>query len=183
MARSVESVYAKALCDAYRDERALEKGLSEGELLRTALSSDHEILSLLKDPKISEEEKKQALDKSLGDALSPEMTAFLSVIVEKKRAAFLPEILNRFREDAMERLRIADVVVTSAGTLTEEQKQRIEAKIRENAPYKTLVFRYETDPSLIGGVKIRIGDRTVDGTVKNRLSLLRRELLNARVDD
>ena len=56
------------------------------------------------------------------------------------------------------------------------QKTAIEKKILATTEYESLEMNYQLDPSLIGGMVIRIGDRVVDGSIKTKLDKLSREL-------
>ena len=60
--------------------------------------------------------------------------------------------------------------------LSDEKKKAIENRLLETTEYKSLEISYEIDPSLIGGMQIRIGDRVVDSSVKTRLNDLAHSL-------
>ena len=64
------------------------------------------------------------------------------------------------------------VSVESAVPLTDAQKQAIEEKLKESTSYVTLEMDYKTDESLIGGMRIRIGDRLLDTSLRTKLSEL-----------
>ena len=63
--------------------------------------------------------------------------------------------------------------------VTEEQKQQIEKKLLSTTDYTAFEMDYQTDPSLIGGIIIRIGDRVVDGSVRTKLERMARSLSEA----
>jgi F-type H+-transporting ATPase subunit delta len=66
--------------------------------------------------------------------------------------------------------------VTSAAALSDAQKQAVEKRLLETTDYVRFEMHYETDAELIGGMVIRIGDRVVDSSIKNKLNSLTREL-------
>ena len=59
--------------------------------------------------------------------------------------------------------------VTSAVSLSDDQKKKIEANLLKNTKYTSLETTYTVDESLIGGMTVRIGDRVVDSSIKNQL--------------
>ena len=65
--------------------------------------------------------------------------------------------------------------------LTVTQKEKIVKKLLETTDYKEFIIDYTVDAELIGGMVIRIGDRIVDGSVKNKLFGLTKELSNIQL--
>ena len=66
--------------------------------------------------------------------------------------------------------------MTSAVPLSSAQKASIEMKLIETTSYKSVDVAYRVDPSLIGGLTIRIDDRVVDSSIKTRLAAMAHEL-------
>ena len=182
MARSVENVYAEALLSAAKETGKTGEILKDAKLLLKTLREAPEFLACLSDPVLSGEDRKNAFLSVFSGALQEETSGFLAVLIEKRREDRLEEILRRFERLAEESMGIGRVSVRTAFPVTEKEKAAIEDKVRETAGFKTLHFEYETDESLIGGLVIRLGDRVVDGSVKNRLDKLTRELLKTRVE-
>ena len=104
------------------------------------------------------------------------MAGLLHVVVEKGRQEGIHEILGYFITRVKEYKKIGIAHVTSAVPLTKDQKSQIEQKLLATTPYVQFEMNYAVDESLIGGVVIRIGDRVVDGSVKNRLYELKKDL-------
>ncbi|MEJ5221650.1 MAG: ATP synthase F1 subunit delta, partial [Tepidiforma sp.] len=74
---------------------------------------------------------------------------------------------------------IAHAEVTTAVPLTDEQLASIRARLGQQLG-KQVVATARVDPAIIGGAIVRVGDRLIDGSVRTRLKLLRRELEGAR---
>ena len=108
--------------------------------------------------------------------VSGEMYGFLRVLVEKDRQGHILEILQYFTDRVKEYRRIGVVYITSALPLEVDQKKKIEKKVLETSGFAALEPHYSVDKALIGGIVIRIGDRVVDGSVRNKLDNLTREL-------
>lgn len=182
MARSVENVYADAFLESAAESGKQAAFLRDANLLIETLRLNPEILYAVRNPALSREERERFLSELFSSELEPETLGFLNVILEKKREDRLLSILERFVRMAEEKAGVCRVSVVTPFPVTEDEKLRIEKKIRETAGYETYHFRYETDESLVGGIVIRIRDRVVDGSVKNRLNVLTKELMKAKVE-
>ena len=73
--------------------------------------------------------------------------------------------------------------MTSAISLSEEQKQKIEKKLLDSTQYETMEIEYKVDAELIGGLLIRIGDRVVDSTIRHRLNSLTASLMKISLEN
>ena len=60
--------------------------------------------------------------------------------------------------------------------LTDKEKEAVEKRLLETTKYESFVMNFEVDPSLIGGMKIRIGDRVVDSSIKTKLNNMAKSL-------
>ena len=76
---------------------------------------------------------------------------------------------------------IGTAYVTSAKELTERQKLAIETRLLELTDFISFEMVYQTDPSLIGGMIIRIGDKVVDSSIKTKLENMSKELLSIQL--
>ena len=80
------------------------------------------------------------------------------------------------RVEFRDKLGIAVADVTSAEELGETQIEELRKKL-ESVTGKQVSLRRHRDPSLIGGVVVRIGDRRIDGSIKGRLEAMTAELM------
>lgn len=71
--------------------------------------------------------------------------------------------------------------MTSAVELSVGQKERLRERLLEYTGYVAFEMDYQVDPSLIGGMTVRIGDRVVDNSIKTRLYQLKKELLQLQL--
>jgi F-type H+-transporting ATPase subunit delta len=65
--------------------------------------------------------------------------------------------------------------------LSESRKADIQAKLLGTTPYLTMEMHYAVDPSLIGGMVIRIKDRVLDSSIRTKLADMKRELLQIQL--
>ncbi len=99
----------------------------------------------------------------------------IRLLAQRKRLGSLPEIARRLATLADEQAGVVRATVTSAGPLPESFYERLGQELESATQRKVTIDRQE-DPSLIAGVITRIGDNTIDGSVKGRLAEIERQL-------
>ena len=105
----------------------------------------------------------------------------MTMIIAKGHYNEFDSVLEYFIDQVKEYKKIGTAYITSAMELSLAQKDSIRRKLLDTTDYAQFEFIYDTDPSLIGGMVIRIGDRVVDGSVKSKLSRLTSELSKAKL--
>lgn len=138
-----------------------------------------ELKSMLDNPLV-EEDKREAVLKDLATRLGLGQLALnaLRLLAERRRLFALPGIARRLGTLADEKAGVLRAVVTSAAPLPDSYYQKLVAEL-EKASSRKIVIEKKQDPSLIAGVVTRIGDHTIDGSLKGRLEELERQLLHA----
>ncbi len=138
-----------------------------------------ELKSMLDNPLV-EETKREAVLRDLAQRLGLGQMAVntLRLLAERRRLHALPDISRRLGTLADEKAGVLRAVVTSAAPLPDSYYQKLTAEL-EKASSRKIVIEKKQDPSLIAGVVTRIGDHTIDGSLKGRLQELERQLLHA----
>ena len=110
------------------------------------------------------------------------MTAFFCVIVKNKRSEQLPEILSELMTQIEEYQGTGRIQVISAAELKSFQKKKIREIMIKTTGYRKLEIQYAIDPSLIGGMKIRLKDRVIDSSIKSRLERMQSQLMKISLE-
>lgn len=176
MAKLVSKVYGDALFETAMDRNKVDALYEEVQTLALILKDNPQLTVLLNNPQIVKEEKVAVMHQVFSGKVEEELMAFLNIIVEKDRQNEMIPIFEYFIQRVREFKKIGTATVTSAVELKKEQKAALEKKLLATTPYVEFEMHYQVDPSLIGGMVIRIGDRVVDSSVKTRLYELKREL-------
>jgi F-type H+-transporting ATPase subunit delta len=156
-------------------ELALEPWTRQLADVDTALKKDPALRSAMQQPKASAQQKLQRLGQSVPGGLDPDVRRFLGTLLETGQVGQLSAILTEFKDLVHRRPERVVAQVASAVPLSAQEKDNLRAKLeRRFGP--DLDFRFEVDPSLIGGVYLRVGDQVIDGTVAGKLSALRDHL-------
>jgi F-type H+-transporting ATPase subunit delta len=152
--------------DAITQLRAAESVLSGSKQLEHALLS----------PAVSKLRRKAVVEK-LGTELGFNrlIRNFLLVVVTHRRIHELPSMRRSFEAAVDERLGFVPAEIASAKELSGDQKQEIERTLAAKLG-KSIRATYQTDPSLIGGIRARVASREYDASVKGKLESMRQRL-------
>ena len=165
--------YAEALLEAL-DSAGAESGAVVEELgaWGSWLASDDDAAVALRSPVLALDRRAALLD-ALGEASqsAPLVRRFLQLLLEKDRIELTGDIVETLQGILDERAgRIRGDAVT-AYPIDDEAKQQIQARLSE-AVGREPVLRWQEEPSIIGGFRVRIGDRVWDATVRTQLERL-----------
>ncbi len=100
---------------------------------------------------------------------------FLDLVVQKKRAAFLPEIAEAFQVLIDAQRNICQGTVVSAMPLSQELNDKVQATL-EKITGKKVVLSSKVDPSIIGGIIAKVGDLVLDGSIRSQLQGLKESI-------
>lgn len=167
--------YARAIFElALERNQPLEAWLSDLQTVEAALS-DPAVQPTLLSPKLSFEQKRELIDRPLG-GIDQLRRNLVYLLVDRGRLELLPQVVSEFRAMMLEHQGIAEATVTTAVPIGDAEAERIAALLGRLVHKKVLVRR-EVDPSIIGGVVARVGDRLINGSVAERLAALRHQLV------
>jgi F-type H+-transporting ATPase subunit delta len=105
-----------------------------------------------------------------------EVRNFLLALAREGALDRLPAIVRAFERYSQGEARRLDSEVVSAVLLDDGQRAKIAGELRERYG-DNLELRFSVDPSLIGGLIIRVGDRVLDNSLRTRLSAIQRNML------
>ena len=181
MAKLVSATYGEALFELASESGREEEFLGEVETLKELLDENPDFGRLMNHPKILKEEKIKVLEEVFSGRISRELLGFLHLVVTKDRYGEIDAILNFFVDKVKQHKGIGIAYVATAVSLNEAQKKEIENKLLSTTSFHRMEMHYKVEEDLIGGMVIRIGDRVVDSSVKNKLFELQRELLKVQL--
>lgn len=181
MAKLVSTTYGEALFELASESGREEEFLGEVETLKQLLDENPDFGRLMNHPKILKEEKLKVLEEVFSGRISRELLGFLHLVVTKDRYGEIDAILNFFVDKVKQHKGIGIAYVATAVSLNEAQKKEIENKLLSTTSFHRMEMHYQVEEDLIGGMVIRIGDRVVDSSVKNKLFELQRELLKVQL--
>lgn len=169
---SLSGRYATALFDLAREQQSLAAVEASLATVRQALAESAEFKALTQSPLIGRAEATRAVAavaQTLG--LDPVTTRFLGVLAENRRLAKLPTIIATFRDLAARFRGETTAEVVSAHPLTDAQVDALKQQLRHRVG-RDVNVELSVDPSLLGGLVVRIGSQMIDSSIKTRLNSL-----------
>lgn len=176
MGKLVDKTYGGAFFELSLEAGKVDEYADEIRMLRFLLVSEPKFMALLNHPQISGEDKYKMLSECFQSRVSKDVFGFLKVILEARRQDMILEIFEAFLSRVRKYRHIGQAWVTSATELSSDQKRAIERKLLETTDNVAYEIVYSVDESLIGGMKIRIDDIVVDGSIKYQLKTMKRKL-------
>jgi F-type H+-transporting ATPase subunit delta len=169
--------YAKALLDlAMRDDQVVEIGDQLQQHVELFQASGN-LQAILWHPGVSVEVKTNVL-KDILDQTQPAVLLrnFILLLLDKDRLRQFDLICQQYEQMANDRLGRVVVEVTTAVELDDDQQQAVTQKLAE-ITQKEVRVETQVDPSIIGGLVVRINHTVLDGSLQGQLSRLRHELI------
>lgn len=173
--RELARGYAQALFQIAQAEGVLEQ--VEDELFRFARTVENEnrLREALTDLSLPPEHRSNMVEELLGGKASPHAINIVSFLVQQGRARDLPAIIDSLVELAAEERQKAVAEVRTAVALDDQARDKLKEAITR-ATGKNVELKVVVDPSVIGGLLVRVGDEVFDATVRRRLRLARESI-------
>jgi F-type H+-transporting ATPase subunit delta len=165
--------YATALFELAKEEKALDTVAGELGRFNEALDASPDLARLVKSPVFSADEQTRALDAVLGKIGIGGLTKNFLLLVAKNRRLFaVPDMISAFRAMLARERGETSASVIAATKLTETQvtalKQALSAALG-----KEVLLDERVDPSLLGGLIVKVGSRMIDTSLRTRLNSLK----------
>ncbi len=175
-AEHVGEVYAKGLVGAAEAADQLSAVLAElDEVLRGVIAPNPKFEAILASPLIPHEEKVRVLDRVLGGRISPLLLSFLKVVSRHGRLNCLRAIHRRAHGLYDQMRGRVPVRLTTAAPLSGDLTEQVATILREVLGGEPVVTQ-KTDPELIGGAVVRIGDTVFDGSIASQFRAVRQQI-------
>ncbi|HEX9996810.1 MAG TPA: F0F1 ATP synthase subunit delta [Abditibacterium sp.] len=177
---SVARRYASALFEVAKKRGEVEiVAANLGEVV-AGVQSSRQLASVLHHPLLSRDKKRAVLHGVFGGSVHRDVEKFLFLVVEKDRAAILPQIANEFNRLFDEFRGQADGEVISAVPLSASQIASLESALQARFGVKVRL-KTRVDASILGGLVVRVGDKQIDGSVASKLQTLSEQLKRVKV--
>ncbi len=169
--------YAKAVFNQAVNDERLEPWSVALQVL-AQITSDFKLVSLISNPKITDEVIKTLIYQTLQESvqeivmvLGKQLECFLSLLLEKKRLLTVADIYLLYCNLLSDYKKIMEVEVLVAMPLSEEQQQRFCKSLQKRFACKVSI-RFRQDQSLIGGALVRSGNWVLDGSIRGKIACL-----------
>ena len=173
---TVAKNYAEALLAAAEVKRQVEPFGQLMDAVAGAVAADERIGVALESPRVSKAVKAGLLQDALGDIAPPEFVRFLQAVVRRGRQGLFGDIAQAYQGLVDLKLNRVHAGVTVSAAADSRLQQQMVERLSEVLG-KDVRAHFRVDEKILGGVVVRVGDRIYDGSVKRRLTALRRKML------
>lgn len=179
-----DSVFAPKYAHAFANVAAsagLDVSVAQQQMRDFAetLKGSPELREVLMDPSVPSEQKLAVVD-ALAERLGMmrEVRNFVAVIMDHRRLGEFNEIVTEYHRVSDAGLGVADVAITSARELNEDDRRALEQQVARLAGSRIRV-QYSQDSALLGGAVVTIGSTVYDGSVRGQLQQMKQALISA----
>ena len=162
--------YAEAIFRLAREQSSVAEW-SDSLALLEAVVRDEQIRALIGNPNVSRRELENLILGIAGGRISGDARNLVQVLVHNGRLELLSQVRDLYEGLRRDHEGVLEARIVSAFALTDDQLQELVRHVERHYQRK-LNTEVEIDPDLIGGVKIAIGDKVIDATVRGRLDAM-----------
>ncbi len=181
MMASVAGRYASALFDLAKESgqlQAVEKDLAN---VQSLLDESADLRNMVRSPVISADSQHKAIAAVLAKAgIAGAAGNFVQLMAKNRRLFTLADTLKAFRQLAARHRGETAAEVTSAEQLSPAQLTQLTDSLRSSVGGKPVVVSTKVDPSLLGGLIVKMGSRMVDSSLRTKLNSLRHAMKEVR---
>jgi F-type H+-transporting ATPase subunit delta len=177
MGSTVAKRYAIALFQIAKEQQLLDQMEQELRVVKEVVNNHTDLQAVLKSPKLTIAKKKEILT----DAFKTSSTYVLNtlmILIDRHREDYVSDVVDHFIELANDERGIAEATVYTVRELTDAERQALSESFAAKVGKQSLRINNIVDSNLLGGIKIRIGNRIFDGSLKGKLERLERQLLS-----
>lgn len=166
--------YTRALFEVADEQNALEEVQKDLQGMKISFGEIPELGEFLVSPQVEWAKKVQLTD-TLTRGSSSFVVNFVKLVMEKERQFILPHLAGEFQRLLDLRAKRKEAVVTTVIPLPENERKLLEDKLKTLFE-EDFVLENDVDPTIIGGIKVRMGFTVIDGSVKRKLEEMGRLL-------
>lgn len=170
--------YAEALFQIGKEKNILDKLVEELGLVKEVFQKNEQLDTFLKHPRVNNEEKEQFLNEMF-PGMQTDVLNTMKLLVIKRRTEIIPSIINHLIQLVNDAKGIAVAKVYSVRPLSETEIEAIKLNFAKRLNKQSIQVDNIIDPSILGGLKIMIGNTVFDGSVDAKLKRLGREIVSA----
>lgn len=177
MARTASSRrYAQAVFQIAREVDGIDVWLDDARVLSELIDGDQAAVEFLDAPQISEAKKLETIRQLLGDSVNPLAINLLGLLAARRLTHLMPDILSQFTDMVDQHRGVQWADVTTAVPLDDARLDEIAGLIGGIVGGNVRLRTY-VEPTIIGGVIVRVGDRVIDGSVRAKMRNMEREIV------
>ncbi|MCI5800626.1 MAG: ATP synthase F1 subunit delta [Oscillospiraceae bacterium] len=169
-------LYGGALYELAEEQSLTAELLEQTAVLDGVFSDSPDFIKLLCTPSLKKEDRTAIVEESFGGKIEPILLNFLKVLTEKGLMREFPHCVKEYRGRYNEAHNIEEVTAITAVPLSEALCGKLSERLR-SVTGKDILLHNRVEPSVMGGIRIEMAGRQIDGTVRSKLEGIRSSLL------
>ena len=178
--QEVAKKYARALFMSVKDRGLVDQAYDQLQAVHDLVARDRTLLNFLSSPRVSEDDKAGLINRVFGERLERLFVEFLLVLVRKRRAVYLAEVLDEFVRLVQHHKGINRITLITAVPIQSTEETRLVGSLAGKLG-GSIELEKKVDPGLLGGAVVITHDQIIDGSVRHELDELRDELRKLKV--
>lgn len=170
--------YAEALFELGEKHGETERYADLMDALADVLRAEPQVQVVLDSPRVPKTQKSEILAKALSDLAPERFVRFLAAVIRRGRQGMLDAIARQYLARVDRKFNRIHAGVTLAREPDDALRNAVRNKLSEVVGME-VIPHYRTDPEILGGLIVRVGDRIMDGSLRRKMVTLRRRMLGA----
>ena len=175
----VSGRYATALFELARDQKAVDEVKADLDRFEALLTESADLNRLVRSPVFAADAQSRALSAVLAKAGIAGIAAnFLKVLTANRRLFVVADVIRAYRALVAKFKGEATADVTVAEALSDKNLDALKAALK-SVTGKDVALNVKVDPSIIGGLVVKVGSRMVDGSLRTKLNSIKHAMKEA----
>ena len=167
--------YAQALFEVGEETQTTSELYQELKQLVDILNENKDLYNFLKSPLIGRDDKKNVMKNIFENQLSKNMNNFLKIVIDKDRMSVIEKIKESYKRLLNDKNNVLEGTAITAVALSEAEIKDLEKNLSKKYN-KNVTLTNIVDEAILGGVLVKLGNEEIDGTVRTRLSKMKKQL-------
>lgn len=160
--------YAQALIDTAIEKDAVTKYEEQLDTLLN-ITQNNQVKDILEYPGVNLRDKKELIKTLTKENFDKNVVNFFMLLIDNGRQKYFSQIVGEYKKMSDQYKNILYVELTSVDQLKEKEIEDIKNKIKNKYGSRDIRIKTIIDPSVIGGIKLKVGDTVIDGTIRAKL--------------
>lgn len=173
----IASRYAKSLLELAEEKKCLDKVVKDMQMFSDLCTTNHDLVLVLKNPIVSNYKKLSILKEIFKGKVNDLTMSVFEILAKKNREMYLPEVAVAFKAQYHEFKRIVESTITTVHPLSDAIRKEVNSIVKK-ITNSDVVLTEKTNPDLIGGFVLKIGDKQIDDSVSGKLKELRLQFVD-----
>lgn len=170
--------YADALFQIGQEKNMIDQLENELKIVKDVFKNNDQLITFLNHPRVKHEKKIELLEEAF-KGLQDVVVNTLKLLVDRHRVTITPSIIDHFIDKVNDAKGIAEATVYSVRELTDQELGQLKESLAKRFQKNEFKLTNIVDPSILGGLKIRLGNTIYDGTISGKLSRIERNIVTA----